>query len=77
MKINETKKYEEAHVMLERGVDYQEDQLQPDLIIGGRAAFIGSEALTVIAIRAGYDGWKWQGYENAEHEIPVIFRRAV
>lgn len=76
MKITATKKYEEADVQLQRGVDYEEKELEPDRLMGGKMKALKSDTLTRIAKSCGFSGWSWTDWER-DGEIRVFFRREI
>ena len=74
MVIKEAKRFEDTTVLLQRGVDYEDNDVEPDLLTAGRLSRIKSCTLTRIAQENGYGSWCWSGFEK-NGTVKATFRR--
>lgn len=76
MKILQTKKYEEAEVILKLGEDFCKYDLEN--FMDTRILTMKAESLTRIAVKNGFEKWTWQGsYNEQTKEIEVLFRKEI
>lgn len=55
-------------IILERGVDYSPEELEPDVFSGGTLSHLPSKTLTRIALQHGFDRWSWAGHEERQED---------
>lgn len=76
MKILQTKKYEEADVVLRIGEDFLKSSLYNFMGTGLKS--VDSDVLTRIAKNNGYDEWAWSGHYNEDTgEVEAKFRKEI
>ena len=66
MVIQEKEKFKEDLVLLHKGIDYKEGDLEID-IFTNHLFHISPKKLTEIAKKNGYDKWSWTGIANIEN----------
>lgn len=75
MKIGKIERIEEVTAILEKGVDYEEEQLMVDALAPAQCnRILGRHDLAAIAENLGYDGCPWSGRED-NGAIVVKFRK--
>lgn len=64
MKTLNVERFEEHTLVLERSVDYEEQELVPDKWANNRLFHLPAATLTRIAKEKGFDKWTWTGSEG-------------
>lgn len=71
MKTMTVRRIELHFVVLELGIDYQENDLVPDGITGGRCSRVSPKRVDEIAEANGYERWDVWGYSVPQSELDM------
>ena len=66
MFISKKQYYEEIDVLLQEGVDFKQEDLEPNALVGGRLSELTSKARNEIAFRLGYQQMYFCGHYNED-----------
>lgn len=76
MLISKVEIFEEVHVRLQLGVDFKEEDLEPNALVGGRLKELSSKARSEIAFNNGFLSTSWAGHYDPEtRTVDATFRR--
>lgn len=66
MFVSKREYYEEVHVILQEGVDFTENDLEGNILVGGRLLELTSKARGRIPFEKGYMSMEWSGHYDPE-----------
>ena len=78
MLVNKREYFEEVHAILQEGVDFTQEDLEGNMLVGGRLKELTSKARNEIATRNGYQQMYWSGHYNSDTEtINCTFKNPI
>jgi hypothetical protein len=78
MLVAERKYIEEVHVLLQEGVDFTAEDLQPNKIVAGKMSELPATKLSEIAFNYGFMEWTWAGhYDTDSKTVKATFQKPI
>lgn len=76
MLISKVEIFEEVHVRLQLGIDFEETDLVGNALVGGKLKELSSEARRRVAFNNGYLSTHWSGHYDPETKtVDATLRR--
>lgn len=66
MFVSKREYYEEVHVILQEGVDFTKDDLEGNMLVGGRLSGLSTKARGEITYNKGCTFMSWSGHYNPD-----------
>lgn len=76
MFISRREYYVEVHAILQEGVDFTEEDLVPNALVGGKLKELSSSARSSLAFKNGFLSTEWSGHYHPESKtVECTFRK--
>lgn len=78
MFIHKTEYYQEVSVILQKGIDFTDDDLEGNMLVGGRLLELKSSSRGKIAYNLGFMSCQWAGhYDEESQTVRATMRKYV